>query len=163
MIRYNLIGFFVACGLLVSLIFPTSVLAMPSVPEKIIIPRIGINLPVSVAQIVFDTWEVHLDGASFGEGSPLPGTNGNAIIFSHALPELFGNLNRIKKNDYVHIFTNDDWYVYQVYKTETVNPDKTSVLDSNGSAELTLYTCVGLDWSRRFVVKAKLLSTPELY
>jgi LPXTG-site transpeptidase (sortase) family protein len=132
-------------------------------PRQIVIPRLGIDLPVHIAKIVFDTWEVHMDGASFGEGSILPGKVGNTIIFSHAMPFLFGDLPKIQKNDYIHVFTDNDWYVYKVYKTEEVEPTQTDVLDSHSIPELTLYTCVGPNYSLRFIVKAKLMSGPSFY
>jgi sortase (surface protein transpeptidase) len=53
-------------------------------PTKIIIPALNLSLPVHTSEVIFNTWEVHLDGASFGEGTTLPGNKGNTAIFSHA-------------------------------------------------------------------------------
>ena len=156
MIRKSLIVLFTAICLNLGAFMPAR--AMDE-PRQIIIPRLGIDLPVYKTDIVFDTWEVRLDGASFGEGSPFPGTNGNTIIFSHALPNLFGNLPSIKPQDYVHLFTDTDWFVYQVETVKTVDPTQTDVLNSRGKPELTLYTCVGPAYEQRFVVTAKLQST----
>ena len=124
-------------------------------PTKIIIPSAGISLPVFKAKVTLDTWEVRTDGASFGELTPLPGNTGNTVIFSHALPWLFESLPRVKKGDYIHIFTKDDWFVYQVVETLIVDPENTEVIFSGDGQELTLYTCTGNGYTKRFVVKAK--------
>lgn len=130
-------------------------------PTSILIPSLHISLPVHTSKVIFNTWEVHLDGASFGEGTTLPGNRGNTVIFSHARIGLFSNLSAIKKGDIVHVFTKNDWFVYKVQDTFTVNPDRIDVLDSHNSYELTLYTCTGENWSKRFIVKATLLSDPS--
>lgn len=130
-------------------------------PSRIIIPSLNLSLPVHTAKVIFNTWEVHLDGASFGDGTTLPGNIGNTVIFSHARIGLFGSLTSIKKGDLVHVFTHNDWFVYKVDDTFTVDPDRVDVLDNHKKYELTLYTCTGENWSKRFIVKATLLSNPS--
>ena len=132
-------------------------------PTQIIIPSVNILLPVHTAKIVFNTWEVHLDGASFGEGTQLPGNIGNTIIFSHARQNLFGNLPNIKKGDFIHVFTDYDWFVYQVNSLSVVSPQNIEVLENNNQYELTLYTCIGENYTKRFIVKAFLVSNPSLH
>lgn len=126
-------------------------------PKKIIIPTVGISLPVYVAKIALNTWEVRIDGASFGESTANPGEKGNTVIFSHATAPLFGNLPLIKKGDIIHIFTTFDWFAYRVTEINVIPPEKTDVLFSDGSHTLTLYTCTGPNDEKRFVVKATLL------
>ncbi len=125
-------------------------------PKKIIIPTADIQLDVNPAKIVLDTWEVRLDGASFGESSALPGQKGNTIIFSHALPDLFGNLTDIEVGDTINIFTELDWFVYKVTKKSVVEPENVEVLNQVYPHQLTLYTCVGDNYSKRFVITAEL-------
>lgn len=131
-------------------------------PTHIIIPSLSLSLPITTAKIVYDTWDVSVTSISFGETSTLPGNRGNTIIFGHALPELFVTLPLIQKGEYVHVFTNNDWFVYKITTTTTVNPEDVHVLMPQNSYELTLYTCVGANYERRFVAKAELVSDKSL-
>ena len=126
-------------------------------PNHIIIPSIDISLPVFLAKESLNTWEVRLDGASYGELTALPGRNGNTVVFSHARQGLFINLPRIRKGDLVHLFTEKDWFVYRVIQTVAVEPEDIEVIHSRGRNELTLYTCTGDNYSKRFVVKTELV------
>lgn len=145
------------------LIFPQRVGAseFQTAPVKIIVPSIGVSLPVATAKIAYNTWEVNPKGASFGESTTLPGNEGNSVIFAHARPHLFGNLPEVKPGEYIHIFTDKDWFVYQVEETLVVNPENVEVIFANGGYELTLYTCTGYQDTQRFVVKAHLVSPPS--
>jgi len=134
---------------------PVFAFSFTEVPTKIIVPSANISLPVFKAKVALDTWEVRTDGASYGEFTPLPGNTGNTVIFSHALPWLFGNLPLIKKGDYIHVFTKHDWFAYKVVETLVVDPENTDVIFSGTDHELTLYTCTGNGYTQRFVVKAK--------
>lgn len=127
-------------------------------PTKIIIPSVHISLPVYTAKVALNTWEVRTDGASFGEYTTLPGNKGNTVIFSHALPNLFGNLPNIKKGDEINVFTKDDWFVYKVTQILVVDPENTDVIFSGQDHELTLFTCTGTNYEKRFIVKAKPLA-----
>ncbi len=150
--------------ILVTLIFlfviPSSALAYDfnSPPNRIVIPSLAINLPVSTARIAFTTWEVSLTGASFGESSSLPGNIGNTVIFAHVRPGLFLNLPKIKVGDILHVFTPKDWFTYKVKQIQVVDPEDISVLNSSSDYELTVYTCIGENWAQRFVAKAELIN-----
>ncbi len=129
-------------------------------PTRIIIPSAGINLPVQTAEIAYNTWEASRTGASYGQGSALPGTLGNTVIFGHALPGLFGTLPQVIVGDYIHVFTSDDWFAYEVTEVLVVVPEDTQVIKHRGTTELTLFTCTGRYDSHRLVIKAKLLANP---
>ncbi len=129
-------------------------------PTRIIIPQARISLPVFTAKIAYDTWEVREDGASFGDRTTLPGTPGNTVIFSHAMPHLFGNLGALKKGAHVHVFTDLDWFVYEVTDIKVVAPEDTEVIFQGENHELTLFTCTGPSYSKRLVVKARLITPP---
>lgn len=129
-----------------------------SLPNKIIIPSTLIILDVKPAEIVFDTWNVRLDAASFGDNSALPGNKGNTIIFSHALSNLFGNLPNINLGDTINVFTDLDWFVYKVTAKNIVDPENVDVLNPVHSNQLTLFTCTGPEYLQRFVVTAELQS-----
>lgn len=126
-------------------------------PNHIIVPTAQIDLPVFEAPIVLDTWQVRFDGASFGQGSTLPGNEGNTIIFSHAQNHLFGKLPQVKTGDLIHVFTALDWFVYEVETVEVITPEKIDKIFKSKGKTLTLYTCVGDDYEERFIVTAHLL------
>ncbi len=127
-------------------------------PTKIIIPSLNVDLPVTAAEVTYDTWEVSEVGASFGVGSSLPGHKGNTVIFAHARENLFASLPDIGNGDYIHVFTNKDWFVYKVYKTKVVQPQDVTILASQKAHELTLFTCFGSDYTQRYIVKANLIA-----
>lgn len=138
---------------------PTYAYDFNSPPSRIIIPSLAINLPVSTAKIAFTTWEVSLTGASFGESSILPGNVGNTVIFAHVRPGLFLDLPKIRVGDIVHVFTSKDWFTYKVKQFQVVNPEDITVLNPSSDYELTLYTCIGENWTQRFVAKAELINS----
>lgn len=139
---------------------PAAAFSFTAEPQRIIIPSARINLPVQTAEIAYNTWEVSETTASFGKGSALPGMIGNSVIFAHARPQLFGNLDQVKPGDQIHIFTDQDWFVYEVTELMTVLPDNTEVIKKRDTTELTLFTCIGLNDSHRLVVKAQPLANP---
>jgi LPXTG-site transpeptidase (sortase) family protein len=129
-------------------------------PTRIIIPTADIDLSVQTAKIAYNTWEVSSTTASFGQGSAIPGTLGNTVIFAHARPGLFGTLPQVTVGDQIHVFTSTDWFAYQVTEVLVVNPDDTQVIKYRNATELTLFTCIGRYDSHRLVIKATLLSNP---
>ena len=156
--KLNITIGFSAFAIFFSLFFNTPrVYAFDSQPKKIIIPSVNISLDVHPAKIMFDTWEVNLDGASFGESSTLPGNKGNTVIVSHTIDRLFGRLDKIKEGDSIHVFTDVDWFTYKVVSIQVVQPEEIGILASHNQYELTLYTCTKDPlYSKRFVVKATL-------
>jgi LPXTG-site transpeptidase (sortase) family protein len=130
-------------------------------PTHIVIPSLNISLPVTTAQIIDDTWDVSTNGVSFGESTSIPGNKGNTVIFGHALPQFFESLPSLPKGGYIHVFTGTDWFVYKAVKTTVVDPEDVQVLAADRDYELTLYTCVGANYEKRFVVKARLVSSPR--
>lgn len=125
-------------------------------PTQIYIPGATINLPVKSAKIAYNTWEVSNSTASFGEGSALPGTIGNTVIFAHAREGLFGNLEAVEENQLIYIFTDHNWYAYRIKEKLIVSPTDIDVIKKSEGAELTLFTCTGLHDSHRLVIKAVL-------
>ncbi|MDO8497196.1 MAG: sortase [bacterium] len=161
-LKYLIVGFCVGLGGSLALTSPSHAMEFSQVPTKIIIPSADISLEVKPAKIEFDTWEVRLDAVSFGESSTLPGNAGNTIVFSHAIPRLFGNLPNVEVNDTIHVFTDLDWFVYKVTKKQVVNPENIEVLNQVYPYQLTLYTCIGDNYSQRYVITAELQASPMM-
>ena len=132
--------------------------ASENIPVKIIIPEVNIDLPVVQAKVVDGYWEISEHTASYGDGSGIPGQNGNTVIFAHARVGLFYNLKDVKTGDIVYVFTKNSLYRYKVNKIMAVYPNQTEVIKPTKDQTLTLYTCTGFSDEKRLVVTA----TPEL-
>lgn len=127
------------------------------VPQRIIIPSASINLPIESAKIAYNTWEVSDTTASFGEGSALPGSIGNTVIFAHAREGLFGSLDKASEGELIYVFTNHDWFAYKISDSLIVPPTQVDVIQQSHGSELTLFTCIGPGDSHRLVLKAQLV------
>jgi LPXTG-site transpeptidase (sortase) family protein len=125
------------------------------IPVKIIIPDLKINIDIEESQIVNGYWDVHENTAGWGEGSGLPGENGNQVIFAHAKENLFLPLDDAVLGMRVYIFTKDGWYEYKIDSIKEVYPNQTEVIEPTEDETLTLYTCSGFNDSRRLIVGAK--------
>lgn len=134
--------------------------AVDKLPTRILIPSLNIDLPITPSKVVGGYWEISEKTASFGLGSNLPGEAGNSVIFAHARDGLFLSLRKIKKDAFVYILTNKDWYSYQVEDTKLVKPTEIEVIAPTGFEILTLYTCSGFADTKRLIVKAKRILTP---
>ena len=142
--------------------FPTKSFAqLYGEPVKIIIPTVGINLPVAKARIVTDTWEVLNNAASYGENSALPGKSGNTVIFSHAIKTLFGSLPNVAIGTYVYVQTANNTYTYKITDTTSVHSEDLSILKADKESALILYTCEGSADERRFTVRAVLVNVSK--
>src|SRR5690242_12266251 len=62
-----------------------------SLPVRISIPSLTIDLPIFPSVIKNSVWQTTNDGASYLVASPIPGTIGNSIIYAHDFASLFGN------------------------------------------------------------------------
>jgi len=127
-----------------------------SPPTKIEIPRLNIDLPITVNSISEKgIWEISETGASFLNLSAMPGSSSNTVIYGHNKKHLFGPLVQIKIGDEIIIHTeNNEAKNYQVQEILTVTPDEISVILPTKEEILTVYTCTGLLDSKRFVVRA---------
>lgn len=126
-----------------------------SLPLRVIIPSVSIDLPIRPAQVIKGKWEVFEDSASFGLGSASPGTVGNSVVFAHARKGYFLPLRGIKKDNLIYILTTRDWYTYRVDTIKEVLPTDISVIAPTDDETLTLYTCSGFADSKRIIVAAK--------
>jgi LPXTG-site transpeptidase (sortase) family protein len=126
-------------------------------PTKIIIPNLNIDLTVKKARVIGGYWEVLPDAANWGEGSGLPGRQGNVVIFAHAREGLFLPLKEIKEGMKIYVLTSKEWFNYEVKEIKEVLPDQTDVISPTEDQTLTLYTCSGFADSKRMIVVAKIL------
>lgn len=146
-------------------------------------PQVGPNPVISIpkinvtAPIVFATSNVEANiqkdlesGVVHYANTANPGEPGNSVIFGHSSNDwwepgnykfVFVLLDRLVVGDTFTVNYNSKQYVYQVTETKIVEPNDLSVLNSDGTHQLTLITCSppGTSW-RRLIVKSKQIS-PE--
>lgn len=126
-------------------------------PQKIIIPRLKIDLPIEETGILKGEWEVSATAASYLVQSALPGERGKVIIYGHNRNHLFGPLKWLKKGEEVLIENKkEETFIYEIIETKVVSPDQIEVLLPTEEPTLILYTCFGFLDSKRFVVIGKL-------
>jgi len=141
-------------------------------PERIIIPDIGLDLPVQNP----DTRDIHaLDeflkaGPARYVDSARLGEPGNILIFAHSsrLPvvrntmyKAFNDVHKLEKGDTITLTARGKSYVYAVESVRQVSATNTEIDMSRGSgSRLTLVTCDTLtSKDARFVLEARLVGT----
>lgn len=124
-------------------------------PIRVIIPTLGIDLPVKEAKVVNGFWEVFADSAAFGLGSAYPDEAGNQVIFAHAREGLFLPLRKAKVGQSVMVLTRDKWYSYKIKEIKEVLPNQTDVIAPTKDPILTLYTCSGFADNKRLIITAE--------
>ena len=128
-----------------------------SLPQRIIISDLHVNLPVVPSKITNNVWETNNNGASYLISSPLPGEKGNSIIYAHNWASLFGNLVSAKPGQKVEVVYADGSHKnFYIEYTSTVSPSEASILAPSKDQRITLYTCTGWFDTHRFVAVAVL-------
>lgn len=138
-----------------------TVISMPQVageenaypPERIVIPRISLDLTIAPGVISDNVWTLYDDKVSWLATSQMPG-EGNTILYAHNRKGLFAPLKELVKGDLIKIFAASKEYSYRVSEVNTVTPSNINVLLSLKD-QLTLYTCDGILDRYRLVVVAK--------
>lgn len=127
-------------------------------PTGIKIESAQISLPVIKSEIRNNKWDATIEGVSYLKSSPLPGAQGNSILYGHNWASLLGNLKKVKPGDQIEIsYSDQSSKKFLVEYLVEVKPDDTSILNNSSDSRITLYTCSGFLDSKRFVVVAKLL------
>jgi LPXTG-site transpeptidase (sortase) family protein len=127
-------------------------------PDTSAITRISIpalNLDTVVKYVPFDGYSWMIAGlnqeiAWMGETS-WPGLGGNTALAGHVTLRSgadgpFRYLSDLGYGDEVHIYTEENEYVYQVREQQTVTEGDLSVVDPSEQPRLTLITCA--EWSK---------------
>jgi len=127
-------------------------------PVRIILKDQKIDLPIFPAKVTGHVWETTQNGASYLVSSPIPGTEGNSIIYAHNWASLFGRLPNSKPGqEVVIIFADGSKKVFKITSTAVVTAMDASILAPSKDKHITLYTCT--DWfdRNRFVLTAVLV------
>ena len=125
-------------------------------PSKITIPSLRLNLPIVPAISDGRDWETTHLGVSYLSGSPVPGEQGNSVLYGHNWESLLSKLPQIKTGERIEItMQNGSKKSFVVEYTAVVTPDQTYIIENTSDTRMTLYTCTGFLYSKRFVVVAK--------
>lgn len=126
-------------------------------PVKIAINAVGISAPVYPAKLVNNLPQTTDKGASYLTESPIPGEQGNSIIYAHNWRNLFGPLTNIQTGEEVEVtYADGTKKKFTIEYTSVVNPSDSTILAPSSDTRITLYTCTGFLDSKRFVAIAVL-------
>jgi len=133
--------------------------ASSTTPSGGLIGRMDVDrLGVSVVVLEGADEPVLARAAGHIAGTALPGEPGNAGIAGHR-DTFFRPLKDIRRDDIIRVTTPAGEFRYRVVSTRIVDPDRVSVLDSDGSDSLTLVTCYPFYFigsaPHRFIVRAE--------
>ncbi len=126
-----------------------------SAPTLIRVDSLGLELQVIPARIVDQNWQITKDGVSYLTTSPLPGEQGNSVMYGHNWPAILGGLKHIKVGDQIQVqMSNGQHFTYTVHFVSVVTPDQSHIYANTSDYRLTLYTCTGFLDTKRLVVTA---------
>lgn len=126
-----------------------------NLPTAIKIPDLNLTLQVIPSKIEGNKWQTSKDGVSYLTSSPVPGEDGNSIIYGHNWAGLLATLPSIKPGNTIEVeYADKSKKKFAVAYTLTVSPGDQSILNSGNDKRITLYTCTGFLDSKRFVAVA---------
>lgn len=139
---------------------PQTVETMFSNPARVKSAQLGFDLPVEATRIQNGTWETSKNAVSYLASSPIPGSQGNSILYGHNWPGLLGKLTKAKPGDIIEVVdgrgaTNR----FRIDSTAVLSPKDASVLNNTDDTRITIYTCTGFLDTKRFVATAQLVSS----
>lgn len=124
-------------------------------PVGIKIARVGVELPIIPSKITDSKWETSAEGVSFLMTSPIPGEQGNSILYGHNWENLLGPLVRVEPGDTIEIiYIDGSSRSFRIEYTATVPENQIGILNETSDVRLTIYTCTGFLDSERFVAVA---------
>jgi len=129
----------------------------PTSPDTLFtvhIPTATIDLPVYSAAINGTTWQTTKRGISYLSTSPLPGEQGNSVLYGHNWPNLLGNLHAVKPGDAVFVTRANKTNRFIVRFVAVVDANEHSVYAPTNDTRVTLYTCTGFLDRDRLVITA---------
>lgn len=143
-----------------------------ALPERIVIPAIGMNLPVQnpATKNIDELTEVLKAGPARYVDSAQLGEKGNMLVFGHSsrLPvvrnqmyKAFNNISDLKTGDTISVFGGGREYLYSVASVRAGDADEDVIdLSRDKGTRITLVTCNTLgEKSARWIVEAVFIGT----
>lgn len=120
--------------------------AVNSTTPRLIIPKIGVNMPIIVGET--SEKKALAKGAWLIPGTAEPGSGGynNTVISAHRYlytsgPRTFFFLDKLEEGDNIYISWKGKDFVYTVTDKQIVSPSTVSILQKTQLPVLTLFTC----------------------
>ncbi len=141
-----------------------------TISEKANVKTYSISIPIlKLENLVVSTVDYDLSKHLVNyQGTAIPPSKGNAVIFGHStLPQLynpkdyktvFANAYKLKVGDEINVTVENITYNYKIISTIVTSPEDTSIFEQNyNDSFLTLVTCTppGTTW-KRLIIKAVL-------
>ena len=157
---------------------PALGLAVTPPDMRIIIPKIGSNVPVvsvPTNNLIARDWDALendiqdslRDGVVHYPGTAYPDQIGNVVLTGHSsyfpwdpgrFKDVFALLHQVALKDKIVVFYDQKKYIYQVDEIKVVMPDKIDVLGPTDDSRLTLITCTPIGTNeKRLIVRARLI------
>ncbi|MEY2419081.1 MAG: sortase [Actinomycetota bacterium] len=135
---------------------PRETLPPPIADARIVIPKIGVDLPVYEG---IDPWTLRF-GPGHWEGTAAPGQLGNIVVAGHrtTFTHPFRDIDLIDAGDDVIFVTDAGTFTYEATDAFVVAQTDTWIADATDTATFTLFAChpKGSD-RQRYVVKGRLV------
>jgi LPXTG-site transpeptidase (sortase) family protein len=117
---------------------------------------VGVDVSIKDAKIIDGIWQIHPNSVSYLVTSDGIGGKSNIILYGHNKIDVLGPIRHAKIDSLIELTGSDgNRYKYKVVKTEIVKPSNLSYLGNTEDETLTIYTCIGLFDSERFILVAK--------
>ncbi|MBR3204428.1 class E sortase [Candidatus Saccharibacteria bacterium] len=156
----------------ISEVDPTVTLTKVSGENKLLIPKLNIDVPINFEVEVDDVMEAMNNGVAhyrINGASAYPGEIGNFVITGHSAGDIyssnpykfiFSGLERLEPGDLIYVHYNGTRYTYKMTKNEIIEPTEVSkLIFETDKPMLTLITCWPLGTSRyRLLVTAEQIS-----
>jgi LPXTG-site transpeptidase (sortase) family protein len=129
--------------------------AASALPTRLIIPTLGLDVPIKEVFIVGGEWQVAEYAAGYLNGSGLPGVPGNLALSGHSglYGAVFAHLGALNPGDDIYVDAAGMRYHYRLRIASAVWPNQANLLDSTETPTMTLITCTNWD-TQRLVAQA---------
>lgn len=126
---------------------PRVIKAIKGMPVRIVIPSLGIDLPVGVGSYnpSDGSWSIDASKPYYADISvPVNDSNGQTLIYGHNQTQVFAALAAITPGAEADIYTDNGYVFHYTYSSMTkVVPTDMSVFRTDGPPTLVLQTCTG--------------------
>jgi|GEM_PF-2528055 len=128
-------------------------------PIRILLATQNVDLPVQIAPVIGDTWQVFENAAGLGTNT----AKNNLVIFAHARPGMFDRLGELQIGDHFYLFGTTTWQNFEVIDKSYILPEdiNTVLKTDNTRLTVTLFSCDGPNDEKRVVIKAILSDHSE--
>ena len=112
------------------------------VPAVVKIERLKISQDIVPGIISGNDWQINEEKVNYLVGSGTLSQE-NIVLYAHKKWGLFGNLRKIKIGDEIELYSVNEISKYEVVEARQVKASDVSILQGNGEARVTLFTCDG--------------------